>query len=235
MKLNKILISQDWAIKIGFKYDRPVFLPTPIINTTSKSKTVTFNFFVIFVIEIERDIDFSGSNERNQFWMWYACIPTTTYHQYTIKIKDSYIQFFCDIYVRKQGIINDETHEKRQKSNSSHRWAPSPHWLRNVSDITLPDIDTIPPRAYSPCDESSIQQQHVHWIRSHQWWNLSTTTKITFVTMMSTHPHWLCDVDNMPSPNSDTILARAYSPCDERSIQQQHDLRIWRHQWWNTA
>ena len=40
-------------IEIGFKYDRPVFLVTPKIIVTSKSKMVEFNFFVILMFEIE--------------------------------------------------------------------------------------------------------------------------------------------------------------------------------------
>ena len=93
-----------------------------------------------------------------------------------------------------QGVINDETYQKRQKSNSSLWWQPSPHWLRDVSDIASPDPDTIPTRAYSPSDERSTQQQHVLRTWCHQWWNLSKTTNIKFVTLVTTPPHWLRDV-----------------------------------------
>ena len=66
-KVNDILIYQEWVDKICFKCDMPVLLATPIINTSSKPKTVQFNFFVIFMFEIECDIDISGLSEWNQF------------------------------------------------------------------------------------------------------------------------------------------------------------------------
>ena len=62
-KLFYFTISQDWVIEIGFKYDRPVFLPIPIIIATSKLKTVWFNFLVSFMFEIEWDIDISWLSE----------------------------------------------------------------------------------------------------------------------------------------------------------------------------
>ena len=62
---NEILISRDWVDEICFKCDIPVFLATPIINTSSKPKTAQFNFRVIFMFEIEWDIDISGVPKIN--------------------------------------------------------------------------------------------------------------------------------------------------------------------------
>ena len=49
--------------EICFRSDVPVFIVTPIINTTSKLKTVEFDFFMIFMFEIECDIEISGLND----------------------------------------------------------------------------------------------------------------------------------------------------------------------------
>ena len=64
----------------------------------------------------------------------------------------------------------------------------TPPLLHYVCDISSPDPDTCTIVSYSSCDEKSIQQQHVIKTSGHQQWNTSKTTKIKFVTMMSTNP-----------------------------------------------
>ena len=79
---------------------------------------------------------------------------------------------------------------------------PAPHWLRGVYHIPLPDPDTIPTRAYSACDERSIQQQPVVDRRRQQWWNSSKTTKNKSIQMI--HPPEILMIYRISSSDVDS-------------------------------
>ena len=51
------------------------------------------------MIDIEWDIDISGSNEWNLFSIQHTRIPIDTYHRYNIKTKNGYIQFFVNFMI----------------------------------------------------------------------------------------------------------------------------------------
>ena len=95
LKLNDRLISRDCVNGISLKCAMPVFLGIPIMNTSSKPKTVQFYCYVIFMFEIEWGLIFivfwiNFIIDDAMFWE-HAVVVLTFHHMRNMRVCGCYL------------------------------------------------------------------------------------------------------------------------------------------------